>query len=152
MKKIYTPSLFILVLLFLFACEPSNQFEKFCGQWAQDSGETKFVETWKCSSEGVSGYAFRIESGDTVFGEEFWIHEQGDQIALHIKASGQNNGQAIPFNLEEKKDNTFLFSNYNHDFPKRIRYTFHSSDSLTAIVDDGSDEQALRFNFSRIEE
>ncbi len=151
MKKTYIHSLFSLIFLFALGCKPANQFEPFCGQWIQVSDDTKFVETWKCSSEGVSGYAFRIERNDTVFGEEFWIQDTGESYALYIKASGQNNGQAIPFTLEEHSGDAFLFSNYQHDFPKRIQYVFHSSDSLTTIVDGGSEDQALHFNFSRLE-
>lgn len=95
------------------------------GDWMDDSGRGRyrFHETWQAAGDsGLAGTGVALSGTDTVFIEELSINWYADgRIIYAARIGSQNDGQWVPFDLVHGTD-SLVFSNPNHDFPRRIAY------------------------------
>jgi hypothetical protein len=144
-------SILILALVTLSSCNnlsnrdesPSNsaKYEKLeqaswlLGRWENNSPDGNFSEVWERSNDSVfAGYSFVIIGKDTVSSETILLEQRGSSLFYVPTVSGQNNGQAVRFQLTTQTENQLVFENPAHDFPQTITYTRIAPDSLVAKI------------------
>lgn len=105
------------------------------GTWEHKSAKTVTIEKWeKISDRTFDGINFvrKLNDQEPVFSESLrLLNMQGEVFYL---AKVDHNEMPIPFKLVSMSKEIFVFENKNHDFPRKITYTFHSADSLTVNV------------------
>jgi hypothetical protein len=147
MKKLAT----LIILFNIFtSCsqkESESKLQKMkwvLGNWKYSSADGDMYENWtKVNDSLYSAESFMIVNHDTVFAETISLR-QTQQVLLYIPSvRDQNNGKPVSFTLTSDVDNTFTFSNPNHDFPQRIIYSNPHPDTLHAIVE-GLEEGKFR--------
>jgi hypothetical protein len=138
----------------LFAQEkPAVMFNPadFVGIWvtAEKNG-IKTCEDWVSENpHQLRGRSYRVKGADTTLLEWVDLHVKGNRVLYIPTTAGQNDGNPIPFTLESVQERTYIFTNPQHDFPKRIVYVFDGRNRLHAWIDDGSDKQRIHFYYSR---
>lgn len=144
----------IVLLLTLVSCSNEPDFSGLCGNWVIADDNARQLETWICDETGARGNAYRVVGADTLFSEKYSLaHFEDLGWVLNISVKGQNQDAYIPFTLTQWDDGMLEFTNPNHDFPNRITYTWHSTDSLKAVVDDGPNGvKKLEFNYRKSQE
>ncbi len=133
--------LFPMLLLSLFSMaiiqSKDNRLEKLswlADQWVWVDSESVTYERWITNNDNsLTGEAFTVKNGDTVFSEQLKIEKTGDDI-FYIAAVKHNPGP-VSFKLVELGENKAVFENHEHDFPNRIIYELRNNDSLYARVE-----------------
>lgn len=145
-----TPILFKIFFLFILAvgCSDTdksqlNYFTIFEGNWQLENSNT--FESWENHGTFYSGQVIKVENADTIIVEELRIFTDRNTIYYEATVPSQNNGKPVRFKLIRQTNNEFQFENPNHDFPKKIIYTFLNKKELKAIIS-GGNKQA-RFNY-----
>jgi len=139
----------VLLLCLAATAQPPNdisQLQWLAGDW-QTSGRTVSEEHWTRPAGGTMIGMARTLSGDkTVFFEFLRIETRADGIYYVAQPKGR---PGTDFKAIELDADHVVFSNPQHDFPKRITYRRHADGSLTARVEgDGSEpEKAQEFHF-----
>lgn len=138
----------ILILLSLIACaDPGNDtysgnssgtsttivFDKLVGTW-QNKDDQSF-ERWNKNDDGsFISVAFSVKGTDTTWMEEIRVYRENQKWVSENKVNGQNNGQAIKFTESMLTENSFSFSNPEHDFPTDIQYEVVDGNTLHAFI------------------
>lgn len=145
--------LIILILFLVQTSEPlaTDQFrELYCfeGRWQRLGKSSPEFEEWKIlQSNLLEGRMYKINGIDTIVSEEIRLLEINNEILYQAKAFNQSEQGRINFILTSHSNNTFIFENSTHDFPKRIIYQFKASDSLHAWIDAGLKDSTSRIDF-----
>lgn len=142
---------FVFLASLFFACSSGDpDFGQFHGTWKETSGA---YESWqKASTHLLQGRGYILKGRDTLLLEALSITQQQGIWVYTATVPDQNDGRGIPFELVQWNDNSFLFSNPEHDFPQQLHYRFLSNDSLTVIVkglDKNGNPRENTFNFTR---
>ena len=114
-----------------------STLQKLYGVWFADFGETRIYELWKMNDNKLTGYSFKVFKGDTTFLETIVLEETDTGIYYIPTVPNQNEGKQVSFKLEKVENDGFHFINSQHDFPKRIIYTFKGLNELEVVIDDG---------------
>ncbi|MBL0110090.1 MAG: RidA family protein [Saprospiraceae bacterium] len=118
------------------------------GQWLMNTPRGQIMESWRVlSSNNILGHTYSISNGDTSLIESINVLKESDGIYYVPIVKDQNQGKATRFKMTSADNNTFIFENRTHDFPKRIVYDFKSPDILHAWVDGGVDTPSKRSDF-----
>lgn len=114
------------------------------GHWCAQNDKGSFEEHWLPARGGLLlGLGRSVAKQRTQF--EFLRIELAGAKTRYVAQPG--GAPPTSFALVEARAGQVTFANPQHDFPKRIRYS-RSADTLTARVDDGSDDgQALEFEW-----
>jgi hypothetical protein len=105
------------------------------GRWENNSADGNFSEVWERSNDSVfAGYSLVIIGKDTVSSETILLEQRGSSLFYVPTVSGQNDGQAVRFQLTTQSENLLVFENPAHDFPQTITYTRIAPDSLVAKI------------------
>lgn len=138
-----------------------NQEKKFSleqlkwlpGKWVNITDEFEFYETWESAGNTrFTGESYMLIDGDTVFYEVMRLEESNDSVKYIVGVAGQNNGMDVSFGLVSTDDNTFTFSNPQHDYPQAIVYRYVAPDSLYAYIEGEIDGQYHREDFVMVRE
>jgi len=119
------------------------------GDW-QTGGPVQSEEHWTEPAGGTMIGMSRTLSGDkTVFFEFLRIETRADGIYYVAQPKGR---PGTDFKAIEVSDRHVVFSNPQHDFPKRITYRRNSDGGITARVEgDGSEkEKPQEFHYQRM--
>lgn len=137
------------------ATKPNSLMENLSwltGTWRRETAKSITIETWRrVSDRTFEGEGLRRSraSGDTVFTESLLIVAmQGETFYI---AKVAENLYPVPFKLTSLDSGRAVFENPDHDFPQRITYVHHASDSLTVLVEGETQgkPRGLRFRFAK---
>jgi hypothetical protein len=118
------------------------------GVWKMNTKRGVLCEEWKKVHDNyLQSTGYTIKGIDTIINESVALTNTKAGIFYTSAVEDQNNRQAIAFKMTAAKNNTFVFENPQHDFPKRIVYELTGADSLHAYIDDGTDDLKKRRNF-----
>ena len=136
----------------------SNRDQKFDqlhilqGMWIMKTKKGAIGEHWeKINSNHLQNRGFMIKGSDTITTERVALKNTTEGIFYTSTVEDQNNRQPIAFRLTAAHENTFVFENPQHDYPKKITYQFVNKDSLHAWIDDGKEvpEKKSMFKYGR---
>jgi hypothetical protein len=108
------------------------------GVWKGRQGAVSFEERWTPAACGAMLGVSRTLAGDRMVAFEFLrIVERGDGLVYIAQPDGR---PPTEFVLTELTENSAVFENPAHDFPKVVRYARRPDGTLEARVDDGADK------------
>ena len=140
-----------LILLCAFTSGKSGDFKKLYtleGVWQMTTKRGILCEEWKKINEHyLQSKGYIIKGTDTIITETVALTHKDDAVFYTSTVANQNDQQPVAFKMTKWEDNTFVFENAQHDFPKRIVYKLVSTDSLYAFIDDGIDGSGHRQSF-----
>jgi Domain of unknown function (DUF6265) len=122
------------------------------GVWKMNGSRAVLCEEWKKMGKNyLQNKGYLVKGSDTTVTERVALTRTKEGIFYTSTVEEQNNKKPIAFKMTSASDNTFVFENPGHDFPKRIVYQIVSADSLHAWIDDGEDEtkKVRHFYFTR---
>ncbi len=122
------------------------------GTWIMKTKKGAIGEEWvKMTNDYLQSRGFMIRGNDTITTERVALKNTTEGIFYTSTVEDQNNRQPIAFRLTSALNNTFVFENPKHDYPKKITYLFVNKDSLHAWIDDGKEmpEKKSMFKYSR---
>lgn len=128
-----------------------KKFECLKGQWEGIQGSGIYHEEWDFKSEDeLTGKAYMIRSGEILNTEILKIHENSEGI--YYTADVSHNVAPVSFKLTFQDENSFVFENPEHDFPKKITYEFENINKLKASVEatNKGKLKKIEFNLRRI--
>lgn len=127
----------LLLALPLFAHEPAvDDLKWMAGHWTATIGESEVEEIWLEPKGGVMlGMARTVRKNGKVGFEFLRIAKHEGVIAYLAQPGGR---PVTAFKLVESKPGRVVFTNPEHDFPKRIVYELRG-EKLCARTDDGKD-------------
>jgi hypothetical protein len=143
----------IIFSSFIFYKEfPSKEFKelyKIEGVWKMKTKKGDLCESWKKMNDVyLQNRAFMIKANnDTMWLESVSLTQKNNAIVYTSTVANQNGGKAVAFKLTSSANQTFVFENAEHDFPKRITYQFIGKDSLHAWIDGGENNKNKRNDF-----
>ena len=129
-----------LLLLFSIVALPACAATKLAdlswmsGHWAATIGGVQMEEIWSSPDGGLLIGMHRDISAKRTSFEFFRIAETKDGIVYLTQPGGR---PAIPFRLTEASANRVVFSNPEHDFPKRILYGLQDGKLCARVEGDG---------------
>jgi hypothetical protein len=116
--------------------DPKTDLYWMIGTW-QNTAEPNTYEKWDYGLDALNGKAYTLKDGKETILENLSITSQGHSLFYHATVLGQNEGKTVTFKLTQMGNNSFTFSNPEHDFPKEITYINAGNNELKAIVSDG---------------
>ena len=144
--------LFLLFLLALFSCQTSkiktelpSGFEIWEGTWQREN--TRQFEIWEKNQHHYSGKMIAVENKDTLLLEQIKLVKTDEDIFYEVIVPNQNDAQSVRFKLTKHEKDVFQFENPEHDFPKKIIYTFQGQNQLSAVISGG--DKSVEFNFKK---
>ncbi|MBC7889935.1 MAG: hypothetical protein H7Z13_18825 [Ferruginibacter sp.] len=157
MKKGLAAVIFIIALTAFINTEKQNdpifdQLHALEGKWIMKTKKGAIGEEWKkINKDYLQNRGFMIRGNDTITTEKVALRCTKEGIFYTSTVEDQNNRQPTAFRLTSVANNIFVFENPQHDYPKRISYSFITKDSLYAWIDDGKiiTEKKSTFRYSR---
>jgi hypothetical protein len=152
MKKLFILMLAVFCLsAFVVSDNNKSVFKRLYvleGLWKMKTKKGFICEEWKKINKGyLQNKGYMIIGTDTTITERVALQRSKNDIFYTSTVEDQNNKKPIVFTLTKAKNNTFVFENQQHDFPKRIVYKIVTEDSLYAFIDDGMEASKKRQNF-----
>lgn len=130
---------------YLASLDGQVHLDWLAGNWCSQSATDRSEEWWVEARGGLMLGMHRDTREGRAAGFEFFRIEIGDGSAVYQAQPGGR--PAVPFQLVEAGTRYAVFSNPQHDFPKRLRYQ-RVDTKLTATVDDGLGGDALKFEWT----
>lgn len=139
MKYLNRPFL-LLGILTIVSCSENASKNSLEGCWVRE--DSKSIECWEKQGDVLVGKGMQVTGhGDTVVFEHLQFFERNTERVYAARV-----GQDSNF-VEFIETEPWVFENSNHDFPKRIQYTFHSSHQMDVRVGEG--EAAFTWKFTK---
>jgi hypothetical protein len=126
-----------LFFMIIGGCRSGNalqQLEWMLGNWQYVTPEGTFVEHWQKNEQGFSGHGWYIVNEDTLFQETLSVTVKNGGIYYIAQVAGQNADKPVEFMLTGLS-RQLVFENPSHDFPKKITYSYHDDDHITATIE-----------------
>lgn len=153
MKKV----ILFLTIGFLFSCgdeKPGDAIHSLTwleGTWINNSDTvTTASEKWQRTSPlSYDGFGMTMSEGDTLFYENLKILQENGTI-YYIANVGEG---PVWFKLTSRSEDKWVFSNPDHDFPKKIIYSRKNSgnDEWLVASAEGNGKQ-IPFKFKKVVE
>jgi len=134
----------IVVCVLFLSCQPTSdkkfeQLEKMnwlVGQWKNKMPEGILTETWtKTNDSTFSGTSyFIINKNDTVHSETILLIQLKNELIYSPTVKGQNDDKSVDFILTSDVENSFVFENPKHDYPKKIVYKKVAENGLITTI------------------
>jgi len=103
------------------------------GCWEQRAGNRETVEMWMAPAGGMMlGASRTVVAGTVREYEQLILKLDGGKLVYTASPSGQ---ATATFTATSVTDSSFTVENLQHDFPQRIIYRRHGSDSLIARIE-----------------
>jgi hypothetical protein len=126
----------------------ATTFDWLKGTWERldaKPGQTAY-EVWSDATDGsLTGMGCILKGTDTVFVEHLKIIKQAD--TYYYSAEVSHNAGPVLFEMTEIGPMSFVSENPQHDFPKKITYSYDGT-ILTATISAGTKEIPFRFKKS----
>lgn len=150
MKKNVAAIMVVLSLsVFVFSSD-KKIFKKLYtleGTWKMNTKRGAVCEEWKMVNKNhLQNKGYMVKGKDTIISERVSLTNTKEGIFYTSTVEDQNNKQPIAFKMTASENNTFIFENPQHDFPKRIVYKLITADSIHAYINDGT-ETGKKQNF-----
>ena len=115
------------------------------GHWAHEEKGVAAEEAWLAPRAGLMlGLHRDVHVGrEKLLSFEYLRIEERDDTLVYVATPG--GGESTEFTLESAEEHSVLFTNPEHDFPKRIRY-WRTDDELHARVE-GDGDRALEWTW-----
>ena len=129
---------------------PIEQARWLAGCWELKRGSRTGFEMWMPPAGGIMMGASRTVAGEKVVEwERLQLSEQDNRLVYTSLPSGQTEAS---FTSTTVTDSSFTVENLQHDFPQRIIYRRHGTDSLIARIEgpQGSGTHGIDFPMRRI--
>ncbi|HEY6978309.1 MAG TPA: DUF6265 family protein [Chitinophagaceae bacterium] len=124
-----------------------QQLKELQGTWRMETSGSVLYERWNTINDTLmQSTSYQLKQKDTLLLEQVSLQHTRDGI-FYIPVVKENNMTPIPFKLTSNSNNSFVFENPHHDFPKRIVYEIVSADSLHAYIDDGTNNASKRSDY-----
>jgi len=108
------------------------------GTWKVKDNE--IYEHWdKLNDNKLKGLSYRLTDGKMIVSEYLDIRLERKKITYSASVLNQNQGKEVQFNLSQTDDSTWIFSNANHDFPKKIIYKKMNDLEIFVQISDSKD-------------
>jgi hypothetical protein len=149
----------ILLLLAIVSCKKSETREKdkikaanwLIGQWEHKTPEGTLMETWtKVNDSTFEGSSYFIKAKDTIHTETIRLQQNGVTLTYNATVKGQNNDQAVAFELTSANEKALVFENPKHDYPQKITYTKGANNTLTAEISGKLQEKVTTEKFAMV--
>jgi len=132
------------------ACGTVESLTWLVGNWNSENSKLKIKESWQRISgktlEG-SGYTYSIEKNKIISAETLRIVEMSGEVFYLAKVA--SNDLPVAFKLISCTNETAVFENSLHDFPKKISYQLNKEKNMTVFV---SGEKGKAFSIEFIGE
>jgi uncharacterized ubiquitin-like protein YukD len=130
----------VCLLPILVGCHTKSldhyRLDAWKGRWESSDSTGNFIETWKKINDTLyQGRGIMIANKDTLFSEDIKLIYKKNTVHYVVKAEGQNGEEEVRFELTKFANDTWIFENPQHDFPKRITYYLKSTGSLIATIE-----------------
>ncbi len=103
------------------------------GTWKVENQDT--YETWqKEDNRTLIGSSYKIVGKKQKVLETLKVRREKNEVIYEATVPDQNNGQTIPFLLNQQLTDRLSFENPDHDFPKTIQYTAINDQKLLVEV------------------
>lgn len=144
------PHLFIFFFLSgISSLLAQNTFPDFLiGTWKQE-GKNNYEHWDQLQKNHLRGFSYSYKNDRIHVSEYLSIKKTKDSVFYGATVIGQNEGQEVLFQLHQE-NNSYIFSNPKHDFPKYITYTLISPNNMTVVVSDGG-QKNITFYFTKSE-
>ncbi len=146
--------LLLTILLFPFTlkaenCHSIKTVSWLLGDWQSQKNDRTITESWhQVSDKTIEG------RGTTYAGSQFKSSESLRIVlmsnALYYIAKVEHNPLPVAFKLTSCTGSNVIFENHNHDFPKRIEYTFVDKGNIRVNVSDGK-SKSFSLNLIQLE-
>jgi len=150
MKKIIIATTAIFCFSAFYTAGNNKTFKKLYaleGTWKMVTKRGAICEEWKKIDDNyLQNRGYMVRGTDTVINERVALTNTREGIFYTSTVEDQNNKQPVAFKMTKAEENTFIFENPLHDYPKRIVYKLITADSLHAYIDDGT-ETGKKQNF-----
>jgi hypothetical protein len=133
----------LLLLLAVISCKKSEAPEKdkikaadwLIGKWEYTTPEGTLTETWaKLNDSTFEGSSYFIKAKDTIHFETIKLQQKVENLTYFATVKGQNNDQAVAFELTNSNEKGLVFENPKHDYPQKIAYSKGANNTLTAEI------------------
>ena len=149
-SKIRATFLFLFVANFFFANAQNNfsfqDLNWLAGSWIDE--DSVFIEEWHLTTDGIlEGSVVPYKGSEPEVLEDLQIIERNDNIIYRVFLIDNINW--TEFILTSTKNETWIFENPEHDFPKIIEYKKLNNNEIRIRVE-GS-ERSLEFTYFRLQ-
>lgn len=131
---------------YLASLDGKVHLDWLAGNWCSQNAGGNSEEWWVEARGGLMLGMHRDTREGRASGFEFLRIEIGDGTAVYQAQPGGR--PPVPFQLVESGSRYAVFSNPQHDFPKRMRYQ-RVGNKLSAAVDDGLGNDAVKYEWTR---
>lgn len=148
MKKIIFSTL-TLIAFTLFSCNKydakGNLIKNYdelqkakwlIGEWEKKDSLGTLKEIWTTKDDSTytgESYYFQNEK-DTLHNEQIELVQEGEHLIYKATVKGENNDEAVPFQMTKDGDSLLVFENPKHDYPQKIEYKLLKNGSLVATI------------------
>lgn len=130
-------------------CQSLNSLQWILGDWVADNGKTVTIESWrKVSAKTFEGFgeSTNKSANKRQSIELLRLVEMSDEL-FYIAKPSQNN-LPVAFKLTKCTNNSAIFENSAHDFPKKLEYSLPTENKLRVTVT-GEQGKGFSINFIR---
>lgn len=132
--------------------DPKTDLYWLVGTW-ENTEDAGAFEKWDYGVNALTGKGYKVKKGKETVLENLSITSQGHTLYYHAEVVGQNDGKPVTFKLTKANNNSFTFTNPDHDFPKEITYINVSKDEFQAVVTDGqANGKGFTMNMKRVQQ
>jgi hypothetical protein len=150
MKKVLQLLAAVVLVSFTvrYQSSPFQHLSALKGTWAMQTKRGTFCEEWKSVNDTLlTGRSYRTSGSDTIIMERLQLSLRGADVYYTPTVATQNGGKPVPFKLIEAKNDQFIFSNPDHDFPQQIAYELVTKDSLHAWIGGKNNGKDMKRDF-----
>jgi predicted enzyme related to lactoylglutathione lyase len=148
-SKPLLPVSLILAFFVVSLSVTAQNFTRLEGIWCHDARDKKVCESWKIGIDSsMLGIGSIVKNGKEIQSEALRIISLGDKTAYLAQPLGQD---ITSFNFTLGPNDTWIFTNQEHDFPKVIMYKWISQDSLVVSLFGKNSSPAQQYFFKRTE-
>jgi hypothetical protein len=106
------------------------------GEWEKKDSLGTLKEIWTTQDDSSyvgQSYYFQNEK-DTLHNEQIELTQDGGHLIYRATVKGENNDEAVPFQMTKSEDSLLIFENPKHDYPQKIQYKLMKNGSLIATI------------------
>lgn len=156
-KELFVPDRMLEVELVAHLPQPDPKFSLpasdwpgliLPGVWMMNTSRGQILEKWETTARDVmTGRSYRIREKDTTLMETVRLIRENNEVFYVPTVEGQNDGKAVRFRMTSSYNNTFVFENPSHDYPKRVVYDFKNREVIHAWIDAGESQKEKRSDY-----
>lgn len=132
------------------AQQPLAAYSWLLGEWLSDSGDQRIHESWRAAAPDLysgTGSTEDRHSGERKGFEQLQLVARDGRI--FYVANVAQNPAPVAFALTSDDPYRLVFTNPQHDFPRKIVYELVAEEELRVEVSDGG-ERGFALNFTRL--